>query len=91
MRLRFAYSHTAGRQPFYGAVNAPGSGTGLFGVREKLNMLTGDDLKVFQEKVPSNSRISMRSSKQLKATGSTSSPKPCSPRATRVMTCNTSP
>lgn len=51
LRLRFAYSHTGGRQPFLGGVNAPGSGNGLWGVREKLATLKDDELKAFQEKV----------------------------------------
>ncbi len=51
LRLRWALAHTAARQPFYGGVSAPGRGTGLHGVREKLRTLTGDDLKAFQEKI----------------------------------------
>lgn len=51
LRLRFAYSHTGGRQPFLGSVNAPGYGNGLWGVREKLATLKGDELKAFQERI----------------------------------------
>lgn len=51
LRLRFAYSHTAGRAPFYGSVTAPGAGTGLFGVREKLATLKGEELEAFREKL----------------------------------------
>lgn len=51
LRLRFAFSHTGGRQPFLGGVNAPGYGNGLFGVREKLATLKGDELIAFQEKI----------------------------------------
>lgn len=51
LRLRFALGHTAARQPFYGSVQAPGQGTGLFGIREKLATLKDDELKAFQEKV----------------------------------------
>ena len=58
LRLRFAYSHTGGRQPFLGGVNAPGSGNGLWGVREKLATLKDDELKTFQEKVkPALARV----------------------------------
>ena len=51
LRLRFAYSHTAGRQPFLGSVNAPGYGNGLWGVRERLATLKGEELQAFQEKL----------------------------------------
>lgn len=51
LRLRYALAHTGARQPFYGSVYAPGQGTGLFGVREKLATLKGDDLKALQEKL----------------------------------------
>lgn len=51
LRLRFAWGHTAGRQPFYGGVSAPGQGTGLLGAREMLRAKTGDDLKALQEKL----------------------------------------
>lgn len=51
LRLRFAYSHTAGRAPLYGGVSAPGQGSGLFGAREKLATLKGDELKALQDKL----------------------------------------
>ncbi|MBL8792820.1 MAG: hypothetical protein JNM56_02850 [Planctomycetia bacterium] len=51
LRLRFAYSHTAGRAPFYGSVSAPGMGSGLLGVREKLATLKGDELEAFRVKL----------------------------------------
>jgi hypothetical protein len=51
LRLRFAWGHTAGRQPFYGGVPAPGQGTGLLGARELLRTKTGDELKALQEKL----------------------------------------
>ena len=51
LRLRFAFAHTGGRQPFLGSVNAPGYGNGLWGVREELATLKGDELKAFQEKI----------------------------------------
>lgn len=48
LRLRFAYSHTYGRQPFYGSAV---SGNGLLGAREKLRTLHGDELKALQERL----------------------------------------
>lgn len=48
LRLRFAWGHTGGRQPFYGGVYGPGQGTGLLGAREMLRTKTGDDLKALQ-------------------------------------------
>lgn len=51
LRLRFALAHTAARQPFYGAVTAPGTGTGLHGAREMLATLKGDELKALQERL----------------------------------------
>lgn len=51
LRLRFAYSHTAGRAPLFGGVAAPGIGDGLFGVREKLATLQGEKLSALQAKL----------------------------------------
>lgn len=51
LRLRFALAHTAARQPFFGAVTAPGTGTGLLGARERLRALKGEDLQALQEKL----------------------------------------
>jgi hypothetical protein len=51
LRLRFAWGHTAARQPFYGSVPAPGQGNGLLGAREKLRTLKGEELKALQEKL----------------------------------------
>ena len=51
LRLRFAWGHTGGRQPFYGSVYAPGRGTGLLGAREMLRTRTGNELKALQEKL----------------------------------------
>jgi hypothetical protein len=51
LRLRFALGHTFARQPFFGLVTAPGTGTGLHGAREMLNTLKGDDLVALQEKL----------------------------------------
>jgi hypothetical protein len=51
LRLRFAWGHTGGRQPFYGSVYAPGQGTGLLGAREMLRAKKGDDLKMLQDKL----------------------------------------
>jgi hypothetical protein len=51
LRLRFALAHTAARRPFFGEVTAPGQGVGLFGAREKLATLKGDELAKFQQKV----------------------------------------
>ncbi len=51
LRLRFALGHTAARQPFYGSVTAPGQGTGLFGAREKLATLKGEELTALQERL----------------------------------------
>jgi hypothetical protein len=50
LRLRFAYSHTAGRAPLLGSVQAPGIGTGLFGLREMLATKQGDELAALQAK-----------------------------------------
>lgn len=51
LRLRFALSHTAARQPFYGNVIGPGMGSGLHGAREKLRTAQGDDLKALQQRL----------------------------------------
>lgn len=51
LRLRFAWAHTGGRQPFYGSVYAPGQGNGLLGAREMLRAKQGDELKALQEKL----------------------------------------
>lgn len=51
LRLRFAWGHTGGRQPFYGSVTAPGRGTGLLGAREMLRTKQGDELKALQAKL----------------------------------------
>lgn len=51
LRLRFAWGHTGGRQPFYGSVYGPGQGTGLLGAREMLRAKKGDDLKTLQDKL----------------------------------------
>lgn len=51
LRLRFALGHTAARRPFYGGISGPGQGTGLFGVREKLATLRGDELAAFRERI----------------------------------------
>ena len=51
LRLRFAWAHTGGRQPFYGSVYAPGQGTGLLGAREMLRTKKGDELKKLQDKL----------------------------------------
>jgi hypothetical protein len=51
LRLRFAWGHTGGRQPFYGGVSGPGQGTGLLGAREMLRTKTGEELKTLQEKL----------------------------------------
>ena len=52
LRLRFALAHTSARQPFFGGVSGPqGGGTGLFGAREKLEALKGDELKALQGKL----------------------------------------
>jgi hypothetical protein len=51
LRLRFALGHTAARRPFYGDAPAPGQGTGLHGVREKLRTLQGDELSALQAKL----------------------------------------
>lgn len=51
LRLRFAWGHTGGRQPFYGSVYAPGQGTGLLGAREMLRVKKGDELKTLQDKL----------------------------------------
>jgi hypothetical protein len=51
LRLRFAWGHTGGRQPFYGGVYAPGQGTGLLGAREMLRTKQGDELEALQDKL----------------------------------------
>lgn len=51
LRLRFAWGHTGGRQPFYGGVYNPGQGHGLLGARELLRTKTGDELKALQNKL----------------------------------------
>jgi hypothetical protein len=51
LRLRFAWGHTGGRQPFYGSVPAPGQGNGLLGAREMLRAKKGEELKTLQEKL----------------------------------------
>jgi len=51
LRLRFAWGHTGGRQPFYGSVYAPGQGTGLLGTREMLRTKKGDELTSLQDKL----------------------------------------
>lgn len=51
LRLRFAWGHTGGRQPFYGGVSAPGRGNGLLGAREMLRTKQGDELKALQDKL----------------------------------------
>lgn len=51
LRLRFAWGHTGGRQPFYGSVYAVGQGTGLLGAREKLRTLKGEPLNALQQKL----------------------------------------
>ena len=51
LRLRFAWGHTGGRQPFYGSVYAPGQGNGLLGARELLRTKKGDELKALQDKL----------------------------------------
>src|SRR5262245_26519680 len=51
LRLRFAWGHTGGRQPFYGSVSAPGQGSGLRGAREKLQTKNGQELKTLQDKL----------------------------------------
>lgn len=51
LRLRFAWGHTGGRQPFYGGVSNPGQGTGLLGAREMLRTKKGDELKALQDRL----------------------------------------
>lgn len=51
LRLRFAWGHTGGRQPFYGSVYSPGQGTGLLGAREMLRTRKGEDLQTLQKKL----------------------------------------
>jgi hypothetical protein len=51
LRLRFALGHTAARQPFYGGVDGRGGGNGLFGAREMLTTLKGDELTALQGKL----------------------------------------
>ena len=49
LRLRFALAHTGARQPFFGSVPAPGTGSGLFGAREMLATRKGDELTKLRE------------------------------------------
>jgi hypothetical protein len=51
LRLRFAWGHTGGRQPFYGIVYGPGQGNGLLGAREMLRTKKGDELKALQDRL----------------------------------------
>jgi hypothetical protein len=51
LRLRFAWGHTGGRQPFYGSIYAPGQGNGLLGAREMLRAKKGDELMTLQDKL----------------------------------------
>jgi len=51
LRLRFAWGHTGGRQPFYGSVYAPAQGNSLLGAREMLRTKKGEELKALQEKL----------------------------------------
>src|SRR5262249_22363741 len=51
LRLRFAWGHTGGRQPFYGSVDAPGRGSGLLGAREMIRTKKGDELKALQDRL----------------------------------------
>lgn len=51
LRLRFALAHTGARQPFYGNVTAPGTGSGLHGAREMLATRKGDELTALQAKL----------------------------------------
>lgn len=51
LRLRFALAHTGARQPFYGNVTAPGTGSGLHGAREMLATRKGEELKALQGKL----------------------------------------
>ena len=51
LRLRFALRHTFSRMPMYGAVTAPGQGTGLHGAREMLSTLKGEELAALQERL----------------------------------------
>lgn len=51
LRLRFALRHTFSRMPLYGAVTAPGQGTGLHGARAMLATLKGDELTALQERL----------------------------------------
>src|SRR5262249_34901096 len=51
LRLRFALYHTGARQPFYGAVTGPGTGTGLLGAREMLATYRGAELSALQERL----------------------------------------
>jgi hypothetical protein len=51
LRLRFALRHTFSRMPMYGAVTAPGQGTGLHGAREMLSTLKGDELAALQARL----------------------------------------
>lgn len=50
LRLRFALAHTGARQPFYGAVQAPGYGSGLHGMRAMLAAREGAELEKSQAK-----------------------------------------
>ena len=51
LRLRFALAHTAARQPFFGNVTAPGTGSGLHGAREMLANRKGEELSALQLKL----------------------------------------
>ena len=51
LRLRFALAHTFARQPLFGTVSAPGTGSGLHGAREMLGTRKGEELKALQEKL----------------------------------------
>src|SRR5262245_58118309 len=51
LRLRFAWGHTGGRQPFYGSVPGPGQGTGLLGAREMLRTKKDEELKTLQDRL----------------------------------------
>lgn len=51
LRLRFALRHTFSRMPMYGAVTAPGQGTGLHGAREMLATLKDEELAALQDRL----------------------------------------
>lgn len=51
LRLRFALAHTAARQPFYGGVTRPGTGTGLHGAKEMLATAKGEELAALQARL----------------------------------------